>query len=54
LHSQGVAHRDIQPAIVCVALDYDLSLTENETQIEVWPSEVVEEAEEKKGRREKR
>ncbi|KAG6354949.1 hypothetical protein INS49_004030 [Diaporthe citri] len=41
LHSQHVAHRDIQPANVCVALRYSLnSLSENEIQKAVWPADV--------------
>jgi serine/threonine protein kinase len=47
LHSQGIAHRDIQPANVCVALEYDLSsLSENEIQGTVWYPEKQEEGEE--------
>lgn len=39
LHGQRIAHRDIQPANVCVALHYDLSsLSENEIQKAVWPA----------------
>jgi serine/threonine protein kinase len=46
LHDQLIAHRDIQPANVCVALDYDLSaLSENEIQKAVWPVEAGEEPE---------
>ncbi|KAE9366610.1 kinase-like protein [Stipitochalara longipes BDJ] len=45
LHSQGIAHRDIQPANICLALDYDLSsLSENDIQRVVWPNEDVREA----------
>lgn len=41
LHSQGIAHRDIQPGNVCLALSYDLSLLhENEVQRAVWPEDV--------------
>lgn len=37
LHSQGIAHRDIQPANVCVALDFETDeLSENEIQKAVW------------------
>ncbi|KAK3391165.1 kinase-like domain-containing protein [Podospora didyma] len=38
LHNQGIAHRDIQPGNVCMALGYDLdALSENEIQKDVWP-----------------
>lgn len=34
LHSQRIAHRDIQPANICMALEYNLySLDENEIQL---------------------
>jgi serine/threonine protein kinase len=40
LHSQRIAHRDIQPANICMALQCDLSsLHENEIQRSVWPPE---------------
>ncbi|KAK3689556.1 kinase-like domain-containing protein [Podospora appendiculata] len=40
LHSQRIAHRDLQPANVCLALDYNLSsLSENEIQKAVWPAD---------------
>ncbi|KAK2607069.1 hypothetical protein N8I77_005776 [Diaporthe amygdali] len=42
LHTQHIAHRDIQPANVCVSLRYSLdSLSENEIQRAVWPADVV-------------
>lgn len=41
LHSQKIAHGDIQPGNVCVALDSDLSsIGENEIQRDVWVSDV--------------
>ncbi|KAH8879447.1 kinase-like protein [Thozetella sp. PMI_491] len=47
LHSQRIAHRDIYPANVCAALDYDLcKITENEIQQAVWATEAVKAPEE--------
>lgn len=42
LHSQDIAHRDIQPGNVCMALSYDLSsLSENEIHKSVWPIDDI-------------
>jgi serine/threonine protein kinase len=44
LHNQGIAHRDIQSGNICMALEYDLSsLSENQIQKDVWPSDNEEE-----------
>lgn len=38
LHANGLAHRDLHPNNVCLALTYDLSsLSENEIQKDIWP-----------------
>ncbi|KAK4450275.1 kinase-like protein [Podospora aff. communis PSN243] len=45
LHSQQIAHCDIQPGNVCLALDYDLAaMSENEIQQAPWVEEEEEES----------
>lgn len=49
LHSQDMAHRDIYPGNICLALQYDLSsLSENEIQKAIWPEEKEEDKTPKK------
>jgi serine/threonine protein kinase len=47
LHSQGVAHRDLQGGNVCLGLEYDIdALCENAIQRAVWGTELQEKVDE--------